>query len=51
MSIDLIVNVSLQFALNLDSIAQIISGMTSEDFKNICIGIAAIRGSSKVRSV
>lgn len=50
MSIDLLVNVSLQFAFNLDSIAQIISGMTSEDFKNICIGIGAIIGASKRKS-
>ena len=50
MSIDLIVNVNLQFALNLDSIAQIISGMPSEDFRNYCLGISAIISACKKKS-
>lgn len=58
MGIALLVEISMQLSFDTDSIAQIISGMTSEDFCNFCEGVrhlltgyAVVKVSSKRKSV
>ena len=43
MSLDIYIEASLQLAINLDILTDYISNMTSEDFRNICIGIASLK--------
>ncbi|HHF2973677.1 hypothetical protein ACXHQ0_27400 [Vibrio antiquarius] len=50
MGAHLLIEVSLQLSLTLDAAAQIISGMSSEDFRNICQGIASLILACKKKS-
>ena len=43
--------VSLQLTFNFDMIAQFLAGFTSEDFKNVCFGIASLVAASERKSV
>lgn len=42
MGTHLLIEVSLQLSLGVDAATQIISGMSSEDFRNICQGVASL---------
>ncbi|MFS1947084.1 hypothetical protein BCU64_007235 [Vibrio lentus] len=42
MGAHLLIEVSLQLSFDVDAATQIISGMSTEDFRNICNGIASL---------
>lgn len=44
------IEASLQLSFGLDAVTQIISGMSSEDFRNICQGIAYLIMAFKKKS-
>ncbi|MDP2560882.1 hypothetical protein [Psychrobium sp. 1_MG-2023] len=43
MSLDILVDLTLQITINFDILTDYISNMSSEDFRNICIGIASLK--------
>ncbi len=50
MGTQLYIEVSLQLSFNINAVTQIISGMSSEDFRNICLGVASLIQACKKKS-
>lgn len=51
MGIELLVDVSLQLTLNIDSIAQVLNNVTGKGFMYVCFGVTILIGAFKKKSV